>query len=220
MRTTMNVFKVTLMAAVAALACAVPARAAVIIDFRTGLGSFGGNVIANNALTSAGGSGVPIDVMRVTNGGGPTITYDLSGTAAGLISDANLAASLTFDSVARTFTIVGGVPSLGIPNGTTLASGLVDDFSVSGHLGTTTTLTVDFTGTDTLANNLLTALGLPMTQPWIVNGSVTGWRVGPGRTFTATSTSLSNTVTPEPGSLMFFGGGLVGLAAAFRRRKK
>src|SRR5439155_266221 len=77
-------------------------------------------------------------------------------------------------------------------------------------------------GTDTKNSALLAFFGLPANTQFLFgpanvqfnpsygqNGSFSG---------TAYSTDVSNTVVPEPGSMMLFGSGLVGLSTLIRRR--
>ena len=84
---------------------------------------------------------------------------------------------------------------------------------------------VTFTGgTDTKNSALLAFFGLPANTQFAFgpanvqfnpsygqNGSFSG---------TAYSTDVSNTVVPEPGSMMLFGSGLVGLSTLIRRRRQ
>jgi hypothetical protein len=219
-------------AAIATLAYAAPAHALVIIDFGTGSAPSGGTIVTNAAHTTAVGSNILVDrvagCIQCGTASEKDFNYDLSGTNGGKNGiDANGTALLSFSTVAGTLKIVGGVPALGIPNGTTLVSGVGDTFSVkcsSTGKNPCNQITVDtIAGPDTKSPLLLRALGLPLNASFtLANGFSIGNITNVARTYKPFSTDIPNNsdVTPEPGSMLLFGTGLIGLMSVLRRRVK
>ena len=132
---------------IATLASSAPAQAAVIIDFATG------GVGAGGVLTIAGGqasgSGIPVDSLLVLGAPLNNNTFDTSGSAASTSPDSNLAAALSFNTMTGAFSVVGGIPDLNVPNGTTLLTGTIDAFTIAGNL--LTSVQVTLAGSDSKA---------------------------------------------------------------------
>jgi hypothetical protein len=189
------------------------ASAAVIIDFGTGTAGAGGTVTSTSG-GNAVGVAIPVGVMTFTNG--PTVTsYDTSGTATSSAQDANLSASLDFNTATNTITITGGIPTLSIANGTTLLSGSFSSFSVTNNFGVL--LSVNGQGPDTKSPLLLQALGLPTNTPFQFFGFTIA-SLANGTVFNAFSTDIANTAVPEPTSILLLGTVLVGVCRVLRRR--
>jgi hypothetical protein len=228
----MRGLKLMMAAAIATLAYAAPAHALVIIDFGTGSAPSGGSIVTNAAHTTAVGTNILVDrlggCLACGTAGEVDFNYDLSGANGGVGGiDANGTALLNFNTVAGTLSIVGGVPGLGIPNGTLLVNGTTDTFNVkcsSTGANPCSQITVDtIAGPDTKSPLLLRALGLPLGATFtLANGFSIGNITTVANTYKAFSTDIPNNsdVTPEPGSMLLFGTGLIGLTSVLRRRMK
>ncbi len=189
--------------AVLALCMTQPANAAAItIDFQ---GSSGGTINLN-----VGG------VASSSNVGIQVLTFD-GGTPI------SISALLSFNSSAGTLSITSNAPiTIGanapIPSGTLLLNGTGDTFHIT---NSGSVLTITASGPDTKNATLLADLGVPagttfdLTAFSLSANPVVG---GNGYVWTPYSTDVLNVSTPEPGTLVMFGSGLLGLAGIIRRK--
>ena len=197
--------------ALAIMAFAVPAQALPVIDFGTGAAGPGGAITKVGSLVT--GTGVLVDILTVTGAPLNNGPYDLTGTGVGLVGSTAVL-NFGYGPAVNYVNIVGGVPGMGIPNGTTLLAGTFNTFNFSPGSG------VWGTGPDTKSELLLLYVGLPVNQPFAFFAFTIGTDATGGGGFTAYSTDVLNTAVPEPGSMLLLGSGLVALAGAVRRRLK
>ena len=191
---------------------AVPAFGAVVIDFGTGTAGTGGlyTLLAGGQAT---GSNIPVGSVTITGAVSNNGVFDTSGTCAS--TDANGSACLSFDTVANTISIVGGIGGLGIANGTTLLTGSFTSFSATGD-GIS-----NARGPDTKSPLLLAALGVTGYQFDFFGFSITANTVNVGASSTVISTDIRNTgnPVPEPSAIVLFGTALLGCCSMFRRKR-
>jgi hypothetical protein len=209
-RSPMNIKRLVGIAAAVVLLGVSPTFAAVVIDFGTGTAPDGGSFTLL-AGGNASGTAIPVDLLKVS--GAPTNngSWDLSGTA--VSNDANGSASLDFNTLTNTIKITGGIPGLGIANGTVLLSGSFSSFTADAN-GLS-----NAKGPDTKSALLLSALGLATDFKFNFFGfSLTAQEISPG-VFDVTSTDIRNTGVPEPTSIVLFGTVLFSCCWIIRRRR-
>lgn len=192
---------------------AAPAFAVVTIDFGTGSAGMGGTY---TYLGGNNGTGTNVPIGSVTITGAPTNdgVFNVTGTCTGTGAGGPFGC-LNFNTTTGAISIVGGIPTLGIANGTTLLTGTLTSWTADGNG------LHDAVGPDTKAASLLTALGLATnTQFNFLGFSLDTNTVAVNQSTSVISTDVRNTsAVPEPSSIMLFGTALLGSCAALRRRR-
>jgi hypothetical protein len=195
----------------------VPAQAVTIIDFDQG--SVSGGVYYTDGV-NASGTNIPMDILKIIDSpvyGPGTTTFDLTGDGSFSGNDpddpTDSTAILNFDTATNSIEIIGGVPALSIPNGTTLLSGSFSNFALfDGPWGIKGFLSE---GPDTKNPDLLMAIGLSPDTPFRFFGFTIATSSG-GEVFSA---DIANTAVPEPSTLLLLGSGLMTLGFVARQKR-
>lgn len=205
-------------AAVAAVLMAVPAQAATVIDFQTGLAGEGGTISWDGSNLI--GSNIPIGAVTISGAPTGSGVFAVTGTATG--SGGGFYGSLNFNTNpdSNFITLSGCIPGLSVgldANGNCDPIELLSG-SFTGFTSTSNGLLLA-AGIDVKAQELLDAINWPADLPWEFFGfSMTTSGLNPDGTPGAViSTDIRNTAVPEPATMMLLG---TGLLAAFRARRR
>ena len=203
-----------IMAALVLVIAPAPAHATSIV-FNIASGCGGGTACGQLNLSGSSGNGFNIRIGSVTISGAPTAsangTFGVSSTLANLGGFGSLA----FNSTSNAVSITGAISTLGVGQ-QTLMSGSFNTFNILNF--TSTTGQISGSGPDTKAAALLAAIGLNTNTQFNFFGFVLGFnKTAPLGQYDPVNASIINE-TPEPGTLLLFGSGLISVVGLLKRK--
>lgn len=206
-----------LLAIASALLLTAPVHASTVLDFGTGPAFLHGSIVASGGNVT--GANIPVDAFGVNGAPANNGSYDTTGAVANPNdSESGSSAVLSFDTATGKVEITGGIPALGIPDGSTLLKGVIDVFHLA--FPNASILSFDASGFDIKDAGLMAVLGLAPNTKWQLFAFTLGAQLG-DEGYQAVSTDATNTAmaTPEPASLvlLLLGVGCVAVTRGLRR---
>ena len=209
------VLGIVTVAAIALMLAPVPAHATSIIFNISPTCPAQTSACGGLQISGANASGFNIRIGSVTISGAPTAsannTFAVSSNLTGLGGQGDM----VFNSATNSISITGGISALGVGQ-TTLLSGSFNTFNVL--FSTLNSGKITASGPDVKAASLLSAIGLASNTQFNFFGFVLGFnKTAPLGNYDVITASITNE-TPEPGTLMLFGTGLLSLVGVLRRK--
>lgn len=208
------VLGVVMVVAFALMIAPAPAHAtSITFNVATGCGS--GTPCGQLNLTGSSANGFNIRIGSVTISGAPTASANNTFAVSSNLTNLGGFGDLVFDSTSSTISITGAILGLGVAQ-QTLLSGSFGTFNIVNF--TLNTGQISGSGPDTKAPALLSAIGLNTSTQFNFFGFVLGFnRTAPLGSYDPVNASIINQ-TPEPGTLLLFGSGLLSVMGLLKRK--